>query len=417
MPKVIVSLALLVLASGLVAGCGKSVEPTVHQDVLAKADLQYYWGPRDLRGELGLARSEKFQKLMLLDEVLYVMTSKNRLIAIDAASGLVKWSRLIEDKGKQVFEPFHANGVSISPDVPGIAGIVRPETETDIAFDAVLINTLTRLLVLDRNDKGKVIRDIDLGFPASASGSSDSIAAYLPGANGWYYSVDLNTGIKLWWLATEGRIVVPPQVYLGRLYVASADSTVRCAVPEDTSARLAWTQQTMSPMMAPMAVDSRGVFAAGDDGRIYGFQTSGPSLWPQALVTNGRCREATRIGQNSLFQYSEGDAFYVVDIANGTARWTSPQGRQVLTVIDQTVYMVDSDRYLRLVNEMTGEEKATVPLSGFNLFADNVKVPGAFVGSRDGLVALIRPVGASHLSDAMLRAKGSVKGAPVSPAR
>ena len=87
------------------AGCQRPALQTLHPEVLSKVSLQYYW---DL--DLRLGADQTVTHLLQMDENVYCLTNKNRLIAIDAARGLPKWQRSVADPSATLFLPTHATG-------------------------------------------------------------------------------------------------------------------------------------------------------------------------------------------------------------------------------------------------------------------------------------------------------------------
>jgi outer membrane protein assembly factor BamB len=392
---------MLVLAGGCDNGNGP--EATLTADVLAKAQLEYYWGPRDVAQAVGFEEGETVQQVYLLDENLYLMTDLHRLIAVNAANGTVKWAKVVAPADHDIFAPVHADNVTLPINLPGAVAISDPSQAGElVTFDAVILNTISNMLVLDRSN-GRVIRNIDLPFAATAGGATDGVNYYVPSTFGLYRAVTLREGIAIWSNAADGTVVVPPQTLGRRVYVASTGQTVR-AIDSQAGNEVRWVKPTMGPVRAPFEVDSRGVFVADTFGRVYAYEPYvGTPLWDYPLVTNGQCYSPTQLGDNSVFQYSRDDQFYAIDITRGEPRWTMKEGRKVLALIDQMVYLLDDQGYLRLVNEMTGEQQARLPLTGFDLHAANVSGSGAFVANSDGKIALIRPQGAAYLTEEALR--------------
>ena len=138
--------AVLVMTAGCAEKAAPTVEPPVDKAVLAKVGLQYYW---DARVELDPGESVK--KLWRLDENLYCLTTRHRLVALDARRGIYKWSVTVCEPYKPVFPPTHADNVAI-PDRPaGIKGMMDPSSVEVEPFDAVMVNTVDSMVVIDRS--------------------------------------------------------------------------------------------------------------------------------------------------------------------------------------------------------------------------------------------------------------------------
>ncbi|MHC4985430.1 MAG: hypothetical protein ACYTFO_04665, partial [Planctomycetota bacterium] len=127
-------------------------EPTVPAadpqvtSALADLDLKVYW-----RIDADLEPYETILRMVRLDEKLYCITNQNRLIAIDAMRGVRVWRHQVADRDQPLFDPIHADDMTIPDHVLGIDGLLDP-TDLDVArpYDGVMINTQTHLTLIDR---------------------------------------------------------------------------------------------------------------------------------------------------------------------------------------------------------------------------------------------------------------------------
>ena len=190
---------LAMLAGGLLVGCSTPPEyatspelgaANVHEDILAKADLKYYWQRR-----IPLPPDDRLKDIYLLGENLYFLTTKNVMVCVDARVGNPRWSIQITKGGDEVFAPTHVDGMRLSKKRGGLDSVLNPPSlDSYPAFDAVLINTMTRLLVLDRKT-GEVYRDMAFDhFSARNRGVSDGQRFYVGASNRMIYAVKLMAG-------------------------------------------------------------------------------------------------------------------------------------------------------------------------------------------------------------------------------
>lgn len=412
MRDIVKALSLLAVCAALI-GCGNPKPALVAPQVLAKHDLQYYW-----QIQAPLECGETVQRLYRLDENLYLLTSRNRLVAIDAMRGLLKWSREVAAPTERVYRPVHIDKLAIRECVPGVGEILGDvNKEPLVPFDAVLINTLSRVMVMDRST-GKLYRNIPLDFAANSSGSTDGSSFYVGSSRGHYSAIRINEALHRWTLSTGEMITAGVEYFSGRVYVGSLNGTMRSAMVDGVG-KLAWTQCTNGPISADFVVDSRGVFMANEDNRIYAFDTfSGRLLWEQPVVMQGPARTPIQVGENTLFQVAQGEALYAVDLAKGAIRWKNPCAREVMALMDGMAYLRDKGDYLVMVNEMTGKESGRLPMSGFDVFLPNTKASALYASSADGRVACIRKISAGYLTPELLKAKPAEApaAAPVVPA-
>jgi len=405
---------LLVSLAVAAVGCGPRVrgewDGFAQPQVLQAAGLQYYW-----HVDVGLEKKEKIDRLFLLGNDLYCLTDKNRMLAIDATRGIWRWTQRVASPRQRVFAPIAAKAVAL-PNWIGDAASTRPTKEmirSAQPFDAVILNTLTDILVMDRTTGNFVVR-IRLDFPTNTGGAFAVDAQGVPvycvvSASGTCYGIDLRTGLSIW-RVPSGAVDTAPVLHDGILYVASGAGTLTATFVAD-GPRPLWrstdidSREMHAPVTAAFYVDDRGCFVPCQDNRLYAYdRLNGRPLWP-AVVCQGPLRTAVQVGLNTVFQRADWDKFYAVDLVNGSIRWTLPAGRMVLAVMQEKgnrVHLLDEANNLRIVEEATGEEIASLPMTGYQVYLPNARAPVIYAASRAGRIACIRPESAEPLTPEML---------------
>jgi len=361
-------------------------------DVLAKAGLQYYW-----RAEVSLQCGEAIVKMYRLDENLYCMTDLNRVIALDAVRGTFKWTVAVADPGDTVFRPCHADSIVLSEKASSIAEILDRRRSGDVEpFDAVLFNTLSKLIVIDRATGRLVRRGIDFDFAANTGGATNETYFFVGATSGRYCGILIQEAVKVWTLSTGDILKAPLELHGKRLYVGGEDGYFYATRVSDRGEQ-AWKQKTDGPITAAFHVDARGCFVPSEDNRLYAFNpASGRQLW-EPFVCQGPLRDAVQVGGQSVFQYARGDRLYALDLATGRLRWDMPSGRVVLANLNAETYVLDASNNLIVVNEMTGERKASLGILDYDVFLPNTTAEAIYMATASGNIACVRTLRAGYL--------------------
>jgi len=396
--RCLVAVAGVIMALVSVGGCAASSEaPTaLSPELLAKASLECYW-----QAEIPLASGERVRKLWRLDENVYALTTDNRLVALSAATGRYRWAVEVAEPGRQVFAPCHADGILLS-EAGGIASILKPPSLLGLTpFDGVMINTVSRLTLIDRAT-GKVKRRLEFKNPVNTGGDSDGVHFYVGSASGHYHAVRLSEGLFQWSMSTGDLISAAPAVFDRQVYVASTDGSFSCVRPTMEMNRRQWKQQTQGPISAAFVVEKRGAFVASRDHALYAYEPSlGEMLWQ--FRAEGPLRSAPQVGQRTVFVRSEQDRFYALDVATGRKRWDLTDGVHVVAVIGSDAYVLSGGGDLLVVEESIGKVKLALPTTGLDFLVPNARVPVIYVGTSDGRVGCLRASGAKRLTASMLR--------------
>jgi len=392
-----------ILAVAWLAGAGCAPKPSdewaglVRPETLEKANLSYYWHNR-----LELARGEQLTDVFLVEDRLYCLTSRNRLLALNAVNGVWEWSRPIATK-QAVFRPIHVDGVVFPASVVSEDYAGRP-------FDAVMLNTLSSVLVLDRSN-GQIVREVEFDFAANAAGDSDGKYFYAASTAGWCYAINLTEGVRSWGQPTGRTISAPLRLYGGILYVGSEDH-VFYAIQTGRDHRLIWSSKdiTSQPMLGPVTaefyVGRRECFVPCEDNRLYAYdRLTGRPLW-EPLVCQGPLRDPVAVARDTIFQFARRDRFYALDRRTGKVRWNRKDARIVLAAVkghEDLVYLLDKDGDLLITDEMTGKVVLSLPMTGYDLFVRNASAPAIFAANRTGHIVCVRPKGAAMLTAEILR--------------
>ncbi len=390
--------SLILSALVVLTGCGSDnyVQPFEHPDVLERAGLKYYWSL-----DLPLHPEEVIEQVWLMDENLYCLSNLNYLWAVDAASGQTKWYFRVAGKAQTVFKPAHADGIVLTGLTPGITDILDPPLEVSEPFDAVLVNTLSQVFVLDRKD-GRQVRKIDFSFAANTGGACDGKNFYVGSTDGRCNAIALREEIPLWKVATSSLLSAPIVEVGGLIFIAGHDGSVTAA-KTGTESNIVWRRHTGGAVSTAFAVDQRGCFVGAEDNKIYAFgSATGQNLW-KPFICEGQIRTPVQISQNSVFAYAQDDQFYALNLVNGRLRWAMPAGRKVVAVIDGKVYLIGPNQRLFVVDEMLGTVAYGLNLSGMDFLAENTSAPAIYGVNASGQIRCVRTTDAEYITEEFLK--------------
>jgi hypothetical protein len=378
-----------------------SPEVPFDEQALIDAGLQVYWTkPGALRS------GEEARTLYQLDENVYYVTNFNTLVTHSAIAGNYRWRQTIGNLGQTVFAPTHADDVGISDTPHGMREVLDPTTlEYTRSFDAVLINTLSYVVVIDRRT-GRLVRAPGAvpfnGYAANAGGVSDGANFFVPSARGWIHTIELATNAEVWTESTDGTISSDLIYADNFLYAVSEDGAAYSF--DVTDRKLEWRHQTSGPIVTNFAVRKGRVAVPCKELRLYCFDTvSGASSWTDAFVLPGKLTTPVKLSEGAAYQYCEGAGLYAVSIETGELLWRMPNGRKVVMVDNYKAYVLDEDDQLHVVKEATGEELAVIDFSGFDMVLSNADTPAIYAADRNGDLFCIRPESAGYLTPEMMR--------------
>ena len=397
---------LVVTVAAALGGCaaqGNAPANVFHdlqsKDVLAKVGWQYYWSmPRP-----GLFQSgETVERLYRVGDAVCALTSRNRLVSYEAATGAVRWSVVVAPADQKVFEPVFVKDMSLHQAVPGLKTIVDSDTAPLAPlFDAVVIDTPNYAIVINAKT-GKVVRDESVStfkdVNAGAAGCADGRRYYGVSSKGMCFAFDLDAGIHVWNFGGYSGVAAPLREYAGLVYLGNRAGEIMVA-KADKDRNLEWMRSIPEPILAPFAVGKRGLFIPGEHGGVYAFQAIGGNpMWEAPFRCQGRLVDPVQVSGRTVFQHAEDDTFYAINLTDGKGRWTMKDGRLVLAIVGDDAFVLDARHILRVVNEETGKEKWALSLTGLDVFLPGTGGEGIWAATRDGRVVCLRPLTAGRLT-------------------
>jgi outer membrane protein assembly factor BamB len=415
------------------AGCGEqawlSSSRLTHDSVLAKAGISNYW-----QLDLQLPPGESIVKLVLVEENLYCLTASNWLLAVDAASGVRKWSHQVAKPDVTVFAPCHGAKVPIDPNVshvihpdiglwrgtgrndpylPGVDKVRFPPPSTDLtARDLVLINTPDYVMALDRMT-GEEVRNIRFdkyvssSFVANTGGCCDGTFFYVGTTNGDVKSVRINEGVVAWSyqagsvMTGDLKSVLSNEANLNR---TNTDKSLLVgeSIRRDQAA-VAWSYQgwsimSASPQCLAISGGSPRIYAATGEGDLAVIKSGSPLslLWPQTTRNwppgkrwnqgndmAGAVVAAMHVDDRAAFIPCVNRRVYAFGLAGGEPLWwftTRGQLHDDVQVSDNSVFQYARGDKLYALDPSNGKSRWSMPQGRRVLAAMPSKdVPTAYV--------------------------------------
>ena len=360
---------------------------TVSEDVLQKVGLTYHWSL-----SLELRAGETIDEIHVVDDTLYCLSNMGRLFSVAAENGHRKWTYDVCAPGQRIYRPIHAPKMLVGGKISGIKSLLKRDLLSGIdPVNTTIVNTQFNVLVLDRNS-GKELRNVKFSFAANTAGAADDRRFYVGSVEGLVHCFGLQEAIQLSSFYTADVLSAPVVYYKEHVYAGSEDNTFYAASAGD-HIKKEWTRPVSGPITAEFHVDARACFVPCEDNRLYAFRTSdGSDFWDQPFICQGPLRRGVQVTDRTVLQQAAGDKFYAIDLVKGAQRWALPEGLEVLGTSGSLLYVRDVNNNLLVVDEILGDVKSSLPMTGFDLFARNVQSSKIWTATRRGTLFCIRPL-------------------------
>lgn len=383
--------ALIVLAAPA-SRCPADDAVTV--EAAARVGLRPYWSIQ-LPTDTGL-----FERMVLLDDNLYALTSQNNVVTVHADTGVVRWSHQVSKPGNRVLGPTHADRYALFTSQMGVELFHRQtgrpfiderlvrgviiESDGDTAtinigrvhglslgtrltayrrsrgdrlgrrlgeFEATVVRERESrgLLTLDgptdQPDSGDLVEGefgvpralVSLPHAPSSPAVGDARDIYYGAANRRVYKLRIIDGIRQWEIATSGPLSALPRYAGDQLIFAAQDGRVTSATLKDR--RVNWSFETEGAIFGEPWVDASGVYVSSSDRSVYALDAAdGHKRWRRQFGSTELT--APIVAGDTLFVLAPGEGFYALNTKDGAIRWRLDGSARLLTADQDTAFVL-----------------------------------------------------------------------------
>lgn len=456
-----VRLSVLTLSTWFVASLANvAIADLMSQSAIDRLGAQRYW-----QVDLTLEGGESVSRATLLDDNLYVFTDANRVYAVHALTGVIRWSHLIADPEQTVRGPSHNDNYvffttggtvtvlnrrsgDAAADPRSLDGVVievqhdtatiskgsdhgvRPkdvfkvfhvseygeptgEPIADLVIDTIRNRTsrgqlISRDSLMKAESGDHVVTEIELPlervklpFAASCAAVADDQRIYVGAANQRFYSLDIIGGYRNWQLMAPGTVSAKPVLRGPDLYFAGQDGGVVSCTKADRVKN--WTFETEAPIFADPVVTDDRVFAASTDRSLYCLdRTSGKRIW--RVRFDAPLNQSPAVSEGRVFQTVPGQGLVVLDLKTGDQLWQRAEGGQFLAQFEDDVllYSGEGTRQLVRLEAKSGKVKDLSDLPDAQFAAADRESQAILLASPRGNLICLRSKKAPYLKPEQL---------------
>ncbi|GMU37760.1 MAG: PQQ-binding-like beta-propeller repeat protein [Phycisphaerae bacterium] len=384
------SICVLGLGLGLI-GCASARRPSEPMSAASLASAGYlkYW-----EVDLPFEKGETVREATLVDENLYVTSSRGYFYAVQAEEGLLRWMKDITRPEYTIYRPSHLNSAS----GPGPLCVV----------------TTTKTVLLDRYT-GDVLRQFVPEFAPGSGAVGDDTRLYYGGADGLVHCLSWNhpfgaRPMNRWEVEAGGPVRAAPVLFGDRIIVASQGGLIMSLVAFDK--RFNWRARTEDAIIADPWVDAGGVYVASLDRSLYKFDAfTGAQKWrfrfPRPLTT------PPVVTRSTVYQYAPTVGLTAIDADLGDERWVRADAVAFVAMRPGEVVLLTERGTLEAVDGDTGQTIRDLGATGIGTTVPNVRDDRIIALTADGKVFCARPDTTPYLRrQQVLAAQDRLESAP-----
>jgi outer membrane protein assembly factor BamB len=352
-------LFIVLLISSASAARQQAIAPLVADDLLEQAGLHQIW-----QTKLAVNDGERIERLRLLGDKIYALTSDNYLVCLNRNSGKLVFGMQLVSPGFPVLEP-------------------------TLYDNQLLIVAGNRLMQIDPA-RGATDYTLKFSFTAVCPAVRNSQNIYAAGTDRRVHAINAADRVPVFAVEADNESL-PTSVLATEEYVAfTTDKGNILSITPGGPKRL-WQFDTMAKISVPLVSDANSLYAASDDTRLYRLAAStGRQIWKYQC--GGMPKNSPRVTQKTVYQYVLNQGVAAVSKDSGKEMWTVDNGTDLLAEIGSRAYIMTDGRTVAVVDNTTYKQLFTINFSQTSLEAANAVDGKIYVADCAGRVACITAV-------------------------
>jgi len=324
-----------------VSGCvrpARGPEPLpVVPSVLEANGMEVLW-----HTQLVLAQKTHLVRLWLCDSLLIGLGDDNRIYAVDAKTGVRRWSVPTAPVHETVWQPA-------------------------VHGDKVWVASTTTLVGLEAAT-GRETSRRRLDFAASGRPAACETHVFIPNVAGYLEALTVVPNTVSWRRWMEGAVTAGPALDGAMVYFASQGGQVIAS--DQVRHRTAWLQRTEGAVTADLRWSKKGLtLVASLDYSVYAFAGGGRLAWQYHAGEPVRMAPYTQ--GDLVFVFTASKGLTAVDVESGEARWTLAEGRDYASADEKTAYILSAGNDILAVSRGDGTVRFGLPLRRGTLAGEN----------------------------------------------
>jgi outer membrane protein assembly factor BamB len=332
----------------------------VSPKLVEHAKLEVVW-----EKELPIGETESVERLFILGNRLYVLSSQNYITSLN------------RENGNFVF------GRSLAPAGFVVLGLQLYENE--------LVSIVGNRLVEIDPDSGTERSSKRLEFGITCPAVRNSSHFYLAGADRRLQVWRAEDKVKLFEVAAENDSIITSVVADDDSVVFATDAGDVISIVPDRRRRL-WQFNAADGIVGPIVKDGESLFVASKDTYVYrlNVRTGPPPVWK--FQTGAILDKAPLVTRRVVYQYVCDKGLTAIDRESGKFMWQVEKGVDLLAEARGKAYVIGEKGELVVMDNSKNKQLYSVNFADVSRYAANAVDSKIYVADEIGRVACLKPV-------------------------
>ena len=350
------------LAVVVVVCCGsfgfsaEAASPIVSPQLLEHAQMDLVWQNR-----LPISKAERIERLLVLDDSVYVLTNRNYLFSVNKERGSIRFGTVVAAPGFTVFGP-------------------------QLFADELLLVTGNRLLQMDP-EFGTITKSEAMSFSASCAAERNSMYIYVAGTDRRLHVLRAVDKVQVFETSADNDSLIT-SVSARENSVIFTTEVGNVVSISSSKPELLWQFDAVRKISAPVAQTQNWVFVSSQDTNIYKVNTvTGQLGWE--FRTGAVLIDSAQVTGGVVYQYARDKGLYAIDKESGDLLWLLQQGRELLAEVNDKAYVITIDGRVVVMDNKAKKQLYSVNFAGVERYAANTADSRIYVADEAGRLGCI----------------------------
>jgi outer membrane protein assembly factor BamB len=336
----------------------------VSPELLKAANLKLLW-----EEFLPLKKSESMERMLILGDQIYLISSRNFTMALDRQTGQKIFNRNI------TYEGLTASGFEIYND--------------EIIY--VVDSSYTELEIANGNEK----KTTNVGFGISAPVVRNDSFFYVSGVDNRLHVFKADERVETFKVAAENNSLIT-SVCPGSDYIVFGTNKGNIYSMLPDSPKSLWKIDAAGGLVGQITRDNNDLFFSSDDMNVYRINV--PTIYTKNIVWKtlipGIVQQSPRVTKTMVYQSAFGKemSLSAIDKDTGKLIWTVPGGIELLAESRGKAYVITEDSRLVVMNNVSTKQVYSVNFTGITRQAFNTLDSKIYIGNKAGRIACLEPL-------------------------
>lgn len=367
MKKLVILIVLMLLLSVAIAAESETPYAVPNKAPLMSAELVHEAGwTQNWQRNIPMKEGEKIEKMGVLADDLYILTSSNILFSINREKGVVRYTKQLSSSRLPLHKPFYYDEKYWF--IIGNEMLVFDPAIGDITFK-------------------KIFRQV--GSSAESGLARNNSRVYISGSDNRLHVFNVEGYWEQFVATADNDSPIVSVAATDEIVVFATQAGNVVGMTPDKPEKV-WQFDATGDIKGQLVLDDDTIYVGSFDSKLYKLDLKkGVLLWETPFHSGAPIRDSFTVGNRIVYLYNDLNGLYGVNKETGKSVWQVPSGEGMVCETDQHAYVFSDPGILKVMDNTSGKELYSVNAAGVERYAQNTRDSVMYLADSQGRITSI----------------------------